>query len=307
METIRIADIKIGDRLREDLDDITALAESIKRYGLLAPPVLADDGTLVAGQRRVEAMKKPGWTEMPYIHKGKLTAERLHEIELEENIRRKDFTEFEISKNMVALAEVVGERLQTGMEVSAKPFRKNPLGGRPEKANRTAVIASEIDVTSRTIENAKSHVAAVETYQALETRPKMKAISIAKQAAKLPEEQRATYVEENIMCADKKRTARRLLSSFRDDDQTRAYYAACDRTGSYVGVKRCRDAETLKLVESQLRKKRDGINKSLGKVSRLKKSFGKAVCVASENSNETKALAEKLYAMADELQTLLAM
>ena len=68
MDMIRIEDIKIGDRRREDLGDIEALAESIRQYGLLAPPVLKDDGTLVAGQLRVEAMKRLGWTETPFIN-----------------------------------------------------------------------------------------------------------------------------------------------------------------------------------------------------------------------------------------------
>ena len=198
METIRIADIRIGDRRREDLGDIEALAKSIAEYGLLSPPVLTDDGTLVAGQRRVEAMKSLGWTETPFINKGELTDERLHEIELEENIRRKDFTEYEISKNMVALAEAVSERLRTEAEVFATPCRKNPLGGRPEKADATSTIAKELGVTPRTIERARTHVAAVETYPALEALPKMKAIAIAKQANKLPEEQRASFAEEQV-------------------------------------------------------------------------------------------------------------
>ena len=76
MDMIRIEDIKIGDRRREDLGDIEGLAESIRQYGLLAPPVLTDDGTLVAGQRRVEAMKRLGWTETLFINKGQLTARR---------------------------------------------------------------------------------------------------------------------------------------------------------------------------------------------------------------------------------------
>lgn len=196
MNTIKIADIKIGARRREDLGDIDALAESIRKYGLLAPPILTDDGELVAGQRRIEAMKQLGWIETPFINKGQLTQEQLHEIELEENIRRKDFTEYEISKNMVALADAVGERLVEESEVSAKPFRKNPQGGRPEKPNSTAAIANEIGVTPRTIEYAKSHVAAVEAYPVLESVPKMKAIGIAKQAEKLPEEQRGLFTEE---------------------------------------------------------------------------------------------------------------
>lgn len=212
MNTIQIADIKIGERRREELGDISSLAESIRNYGLLAPPVLTDDGELVAGQRRIEAMKLLGWTETPYINKGQLTQQQLHEIELEENIRRKDFTEYEISKNMVALAEVVGRRLledsaksrqSSGTELSGKgsiDFLQtvciNSRRGRPEKVDSAKAIADEIGVSRPTIDNARAHVAAVETYPVLEELPKMKAISIAKQADKLPEEQRGPFTEE---------------------------------------------------------------------------------------------------------------
>lgn len=195
MDTIRIADIRIGDRRREDLGDIEALARSIAEYGLLSPPVLTDDGTLVAGQRRVEAMKLLGWTETPYINKGELTVERLHEIELEENIRRKDFTEYEISKNMTDLARAVGERLA---RESCIKMIQNPLGGPKIKADSMRAVAKEIGVPLATIQHSKEHVAAVETYPTLESVPKMKAIAIAKQAEKLPEEQRKLFTEEQV-------------------------------------------------------------------------------------------------------------
>lgn len=170
MDTIKIADIKIGERRREDLGDIAALAKSIRQYGLLAPPVLTDDGTLVAGQRRVEAMKLLGWTETLFVNKGKLTAERLHEIELEENIRRKDFMEYEISKNMVALAEAVSKRLVEESRFLST-VDKSPMGGRPCNAGNMQAVADEMDVPRTTILRAKDHVAAVEAYPVQATAP----------------------------------------------------------------------------------------------------------------------------------------
>lgn len=218
MDTIKIADIKIGDRRREDLGDVEALAESIRKFGLLAPPVLTDDGELVAGQRRIEAMKRLGWTETPYINKGQLTQQQLHEIELEENIRRKDFTEYEISKNMVALAEAVGKRLvgETGKTHSSRELLqpnsasepksvpeefltnsvKKSKTGRPMKPDSAQAVADEIGVPRTTLQDAREHVTAVEAYPVLESVPKMKAIGIARQADKLPEEQRGPFTEE---------------------------------------------------------------------------------------------------------------
>jgi hypothetical protein len=62
---MKICDIKIGGRHREDLGDIDSLADSIKRVGLLHPPVVTEQGTLIAGERRLEAVKKLGRDEVP--------------------------------------------------------------------------------------------------------------------------------------------------------------------------------------------------------------------------------------------------
>jgi len=195
MNTIKIADIKIGARRREDLGDIDALAESIHKYGLLAPPVLTDGGELVAGQRRIEAMKRLGWIETPFINKGQLTQEQLHEIELEENIRRKDFTEYEISKNVAALSDMVGERLAKDAVTCPTVGQVGKHGPRA-KADGIRAVSDEIGIPRSTIQHARAHVAAVEAYPVLESVPKMKAIGIAKQAEKLPEEQRGPFTEE---------------------------------------------------------------------------------------------------------------
>ena len=80
-----------------------------------------------------------------------------------------------------------------------------------------------------------------------------------------------------------------------------------DRKHTYVNVEQCDRFERLSLIEKQLRAKRNGINRSLGKVAYTKKALGKCVAIHGNRSVETTAMAEKLYAMADELQSLLAM
>src|SRR5712692_10982380 len=64
----RIADITVGPRHRKELGDLQPLMQSIEAVGLLHPPVVLPDGTLVAGQRRLEALRRLGWTEtMVYV------------------------------------------------------------------------------------------------------------------------------------------------------------------------------------------------------------------------------------------------
>ena len=51
---MRIDDIKVGVRYRRDMGDLGAPARSIAEVGLLHPVVVTPDGTLIAGERRLE-------------------------------------------------------------------------------------------------------------------------------------------------------------------------------------------------------------------------------------------------------------
>jgi N6-adenosine-specific RNA methylase IME4 len=87
--TRAISSIKIGERHRADLGDISMLAASIEQVGLLHPIVVTPDGRLIAGHRRFEACKVLGWSEIP------VTVVDLDQIvrgEYAENTQRKDFT-----------------------------------------------------------------------------------------------------------------------------------------------------------------------------------------------------------------------
>ena len=60
-----ICNIRVGDRIRRDLGDIDGLAQNIDAIGLLQPLVVLSDGTLLAGARRLAAVKLLGWQEVP--------------------------------------------------------------------------------------------------------------------------------------------------------------------------------------------------------------------------------------------------
>ena len=62
---IKISDIKIEDRFRRDMGDIGSLANSIDEIGLLQAITVTEDNVLVCGQRRIEAFKSLGLTEIP--------------------------------------------------------------------------------------------------------------------------------------------------------------------------------------------------------------------------------------------------
>ena len=91
-ELVCIEDIKVGERFRVDYRDMDELCSSITQHGLIQYPVIDQDNNLVAGGRRLEALRKLGWTDIPIVRKKFLTPLKLREMELEENIQRTDFT-----------------------------------------------------------------------------------------------------------------------------------------------------------------------------------------------------------------------
>lgn len=92
MELLQIDTLLVGNRYREEFGDVKALARSIDRYGLLHPIVVDSKGQLVAGERRLRACKSLEWKTIPARRIDEVSEDIKKEIELEENIKRKDFT-----------------------------------------------------------------------------------------------------------------------------------------------------------------------------------------------------------------------
>jgi ParB family chromosome partitioning protein len=61
----KISEIKTLFTFRQDLGDISGLAESIRRLGLLRPITVTRDNYLVCGRRCLEACKLLGWDSVP--------------------------------------------------------------------------------------------------------------------------------------------------------------------------------------------------------------------------------------------------
>ena len=104
----RSPDIKVGNRHRKDMGDLTSLADSIRQEGLLQPIGVTDKLELVFGERRIRATRD--------ILKKKTILARIVDVtsiiagEYAENEVRKDFTPSERVAIAKAIERQVGNR-----------------------------------------------------------------------------------------------------------------------------------------------------------------------------------------------------
>ena len=89
---IPIEDIKVKKRLRKDLGDIGAMADSLKRFGQINPIVITKKNVLIAGERRLEAARSLGWRTINVVIADIPDKLGRLEYEMEENLQRQDFT-----------------------------------------------------------------------------------------------------------------------------------------------------------------------------------------------------------------------
>ena len=113
MPTVPIADIATNPdqpRRRFDPEALNALAESIRRHGLLQPLVVcrAEGGyQLIAGERRLRAARLAGFETVPVTIREADPPDRL-ELALIENLQREELTPLEEAEAYRQLIEVYG-------------------------------------------------------------------------------------------------------------------------------------------------------------------------------------------------------
>ena len=119
-QEIPIKDIKIGNRFRKEVGDITDLVNSIKNNGLLHPISITRSSVLIAGRRRIEAFNKLGFEKIPVT----ITDIEIKENgEIDENSIRKDFT----PEEMVAVKKYLDFReINLQSETQIKPGSNKP-------------------------------------------------------------------------------------------------------------------------------------------------------------------------------------
>lgn len=105
-----IDSIRVGQRHRNDLGELDALAESIDRHGLLQPLTITPDGVLVCGARRYAALKKLGWTSVNvWVRSGISDRLGLLLAEQDDNVLHKPLSPIEAAALYRELKELLAE------------------------------------------------------------------------------------------------------------------------------------------------------------------------------------------------------
>jgi ParB family chromosome partitioning protein len=89
---VLIDDVVVKKRIRGDLGDIEALAQSLEKFGQIQPIVINNKNVLVAGGRRLAAAKSLGWRTINATIVDTAGELSLLEYEVEENLWRQDLS-----------------------------------------------------------------------------------------------------------------------------------------------------------------------------------------------------------------------
>jgi N6-adenosine-specific RNA methylase IME4 len=157
-KTVPITTIRVGKRHRKDLGDIRSLARSIAEIGLLHPVVVRPDGVLIAGERRLRAVKLLGWKKVPATV---LDLDKVIRGEVAENVFRQDFRPSE----MVAIAKALEPLLRKEAKARQGARTDLPVNFRNVEFGETRDrLGASVGVSGRTLEKMMTVVEAAEKH-----------------------------------------------------------------------------------------------------------------------------------------------
>jgi site-specific DNA-methyltransferase (adenine-specific) len=132
----RLTEIIIGERIRKTFS-IDGLATSIAARGLLQPVGIRPDNTLVCGERRIRAVTKLGWKEIP-VHVCQNLEDELAFLaaERDENTEREPLTPDESHEMAIRLEPLYAELAK---KEAQKGRKKGGGDRRSKKAKRSGV------------------------------------------------------------------------------------------------------------------------------------------------------------------------
>jgi site-specific DNA-methyltransferase (adenine-specific) len=157
--------IDTKDRIRADMGDIDALASSIQAVGLIQPIILSRQNRLIAGERRLRALRKLGLKELlhgiHFIYNDEENELQLKAMEVEENVKRKQLS---WQEEVLAKKRLLDIMVQIhGVARAGPPSRSDAIGITSPGfgINKLAALLGESNAqTSKDIELAELIVSA---------------------------------------------------------------------------------------------------------------------------------------------------
>ncbi len=148
---VAMEDILVRERVRQDMGDIKPLMTSMQEHGQLNPITLSREHELIAGHRRVLAARELGWKSIEaYVVDRASEVDKL-QLELEENVHRKDFSPEELLAGYRRLEKLQHPSLPRRIKMVVQQFfsrlfrRRKPKPSAPasESAARETTVAPE--------------------------------------------------------------------------------------------------------------------------------------------------------------------
>jgi ParB/RepB/Spo0J family partition protein len=139
LKHIKLSDILFEDRAREDYGDLEELKQSITEKGVIQPITVDSNLRLLAGGRRFTACRELGFVTIPALVRETVDDIDAFEIELIENVHRKDFTWQERAKLTARIDEL--------------QRKKNPNWSQSKTAD---LVGMSVGITNKDLQLAKA-------------------------------------------------------------------------------------------------------------------------------------------------------
>lgn len=140
---IDINKVTVGKRIRKDYGDITSLADDIEDRGLINPPVVTPDYELIAGERRLKAMKKLDYRQIEVRVMSVEDYEHQLKIEISENEERKAFTYSERMDYAKQLERIEAKKAKDRKTSKLKQNKDTVTDQGPERKGETRDIVDK--------------------------------------------------------------------------------------------------------------------------------------------------------------------
>ncbi|PZH60901.1 hypothetical protein C7Q89_10970 [Staphylococcus aureus] len=140
---IDINKVTVGKRIRKDYGDITSLADDIEDRGLINPPVVTPDYELIAGERRLKAMKKLDYRQLEVRIMSVEDYEHQLKIEISENEERKAFTYSERMDYAKQLERIEAKKAKDRKTSKLKQNKDTVTDQGPERKGETRDIVGK--------------------------------------------------------------------------------------------------------------------------------------------------------------------